>query len=127
MIKHVLILAVAISSLARPAHAQANLTSEVRPYKGACSICGSEDNFAGSHLKDPRDPSLQRDLPGFRINPRFWSDDPKAQMLGMLEDVNKPGLVVKKVASWTSIYSSAPIPSRGAVAQYRPCGTVSGL
>ena len=61
------------------------------------------------YLKDPRDPSLQRDLPGFRINPRFWSDDPKAQVLGTLEEINKPGLVVKKVANWTSIYSSAPI------------------
>jgi len=30
------------------------------------------------YLKDPRDPGLQRDLPGFRINPRFWSDDPAA-------------------------------------------------
>lgn len=61
------------------------------------------------YLKDPRDPSLQRDLPGFRINPRFWSDDPKAHVLGTLDGINKPGLVVKKVANWTSIYSSAPI------------------
>lgn len=30
-------------------------------------------------------------------------------MLGTLEEINKPGLVVKKVANWTSIYSSAPI------------------
>jgi hypothetical protein len=61
------------------------------------------------YLKDPRDPSLQRDLPGFSINPRFWSDDPKAKVLGMLAGVNQPGLVVKKVGNWTSIYSSAPI------------------
>lgn len=61
------------------------------------------------YLKDPRDPSLQRDLPGFRINPQFWSDDPHVQVLGNLAGVNKPGLVVKKMPGWTSIYSSAPI------------------
>ena len=61
------------------------------------------------YLKDPRDPSLQRDLPGFRINPRFWSDDPQALVLGTLAGVNKPGLVVRKINRWTSIYSSAPI------------------
>jgi hypothetical protein len=61
------------------------------------------------YRKDPRDPSLQRDLPGFRISPQFWSDDPHAQVLGTLAGVNKPGLVVKKMPGWTSIYSSAPI------------------
>jgi len=61
------------------------------------------------YLKDPRDPSLQRDLPGFRINPRFWSNDPQAQVLGTLAGLNKPGLVVKHMPGWTSIYSSAPI------------------
>jgi hypothetical protein len=61
------------------------------------------------YLKDPRDPSLQRDLPGFSINPRFWSDDPKAKVLGTLAGINEPGLVVKRVGNWTSIYSSAPI------------------
>jgi hypothetical protein len=61
------------------------------------------------YLKDPRDPGLQRDLPGFRINPRFWSDDPGATVLGNLAGVNKPGLVVKKQQGWTSIYSAAPI------------------
>jgi len=61
------------------------------------------------YLKDPRDPGLQRDLPGFRIKPRFWSDDPKATVLGRLAGVDKPGLVVKRMPGWTSIYSSAPI------------------
>ena len=61
------------------------------------------------YLKDPRDPSLERDLPGFSINPRFWSDDPEARVLGTLAGINKPGLVVKKIGNWTSIYSSAPI------------------
>ncbi len=61
------------------------------------------------YLKDPRDPSLRRDLPGFRIQPRFWSDDPKAEVLGKLAGLKKPGLVVKPQAGWTSVYSSAPI------------------
>ncbi len=61
------------------------------------------------YLKDPRDPSLQRDLPGFRINPRFWGNDPEATVLGQLAGLDKPGLVVKKMPGWTSVYSSAPI------------------
>ncbi len=62
------------------------------------------------YLKDPRDPKLERDLPGFRIAPRFYSVDEDADVLGMLAEVGKPGLVVKKqVEGWTSVYSSAPI------------------
>ncbi len=61
------------------------------------------------YLKDPRDPSLRRDLPGFRISPRFWSKDPKAITLGKLAGLDKPGLVVKQQDGWTSVYSSAPI------------------
>ncbi len=61
------------------------------------------------YLKDPRDPSLQRDLPGFRIAPRFYGDDPEAKVLGTLAGFDKPGLVVKQMPGWTSIYSSAPI------------------
>jgi hypothetical protein len=48
-------------------------------------------------------------LPGFRIAPRFWSDDPGAKVLGILAGLDKPGLVVKKQDGWTSVYSSAPI------------------
>ncbi len=61
------------------------------------------------YLKDPRDPSLRRDLPGFRISPRFWSNDPKAITLGRLAGLDKAGLVVKQQDGWTSVYSSAPI------------------
>jgi hypothetical protein len=61
------------------------------------------------YLKDPRDPGLRRDLPGFRINPRFYSTDSGATVLGQLAGLEKPGLVVKKQDGWTSIYSSAPI------------------
>jgi hypothetical protein len=61
------------------------------------------------YMKDPRDPSLRRDLPGFRIAPRFYSDDPGARVLGTAAGLDKPGLVVKPQDGWTSVYSSAPI------------------
>ncbi len=61
------------------------------------------------YLKDPRDPSLRRDLPGFRISPRFYADDAKATVLGKLAGLDKPGLVVKPQSGWTSVYSAAPI------------------
>lgn len=61
------------------------------------------------YLKDPADPSLRRDLPGFRVSPRFYSTDASAQTLGTLAGLNKPGLVVKALDGWTSVYSSAPI------------------
>ncbi|MEA1886790.1 MAG: beta-galactosidase [Bacteroidota bacterium] len=62
------------------------------------------------YLKDPRNPKLERDLPGFRIAPRFFSIDEDADVLGMLAEVNRPGLVVKKQEEgWTSVYSGAPI------------------
>jgi len=61
------------------------------------------------YLKDPRDPGLKRDLPGFRISPRFWADDAGATVLGNLAGIGKPGLAVKKQDGWTSVYSSAPL------------------
>jgi hypothetical protein len=62
------------------------------------------------YLKDPRDPGLNRDLPGFRISPRFYAEDPEATVLGTLgAGINKPGLVVKQMNGWRSIFSSAPI------------------
>jgi hypothetical protein len=62
------------------------------------------------YLKDPRDPGLNRDLPGFRISPRFYARDPQATVLGMLASgLNKPGLVVKQAGGWRSVFSSAPI------------------
>ena len=61
------------------------------------------------YLKDPSDPGLRRDLPGFRIQPRFYGDDPEATVLGRLEGLNRPGLLVKKQQGWASVYSSAPV------------------
>ena len=103
-----------------PAELHVDITSFDSPYTRGLphpTAYGTDVNVADIthwydhqlYLKDPRDPSLQRDLPGFRIHPQFWSDDSGAQVLGNLAGVNKPGLVVKKMAGWTSIYSSAPI------------------
>ncbi len=62
------------------------------------------------YLKDPRDPGLQRDLPGFSISPRFYVGDKDAEVLGILAGVDKPGLAVKKQEDgWTSVYSAAPL------------------
>ena len=61
------------------------------------------------YLKDPRDPSLTRDLPGFRVAPRFYVDDPKAEDLGAMAELNKPGLAIKHQVGWNSVYSAAPI------------------
>lgn len=62
------------------------------------------------YLKDPRDPGLHRDLPGFSVSPRFFADDPEATVLGTMgAGSGRPGLVVKEVDGFTSIFSGAPI------------------
>jgi hypothetical protein len=62
------------------------------------------------YLKDPRDPTLKRDLPGFRISPRFYADDPTAVTKGgVLQGVNKTGFAGKPVDGWNSFYSAVPI------------------
>jgi len=103
-----------------PGELHVDITSYDHPYTKSLargSAYGTDVNVADIirwydhqiYLKDPRDPSLRRDLPGFRISPRFYGNDPGAQTLGKLAGVDKPGLVVKKQAGWTSVYSSAPI------------------
>ena len=58
MIKRLLVLAVVMSSLVRPSQAQADLTSEVRPYKDVPDfICQSEDNLANPRCTLPVRPS----------------------------------------------------------------------
>lgn len=103
-----------------PGELHVDITSYGHPYTKSLargSAYGTDVNVANIirwydhqvYLKDPRDPSLRRDLPGFRISPRFYGDDPGAQTLGKLAGVDRPGLVVKKQSGWTSIYSSAPV------------------
>ena len=94
-----------------------DITNARHPYTRGVAAYGTDVNVDNIkrwydhqiYLKDPRDPSLRRDLPGFRINPRFYSDDQQALALGKLAGVDKPGLVVKKQPGWTSVYSAAPI------------------
>lgn len=41
------------------------------------------------------------------VAPLFYADDPGARIAGRLVESRRPGLVVKRAAGWTSIYSSA--------------------
>ena len=60
------------------------------------------------YLKDLSKPDLPV-LPGFSISPQFFADDSEAAVLGTLAGLGRPGLVVKRLSGWTSVYSSAPI------------------
>jgi hypothetical protein len=41
------------------------------------------------------------------VAPLFFADDPTAQVVGRMVDNRRPGLVVKPVDGWTSVYSGA--------------------
>lgn len=41
------------------------------------------------------------------VSPTFYAEDPEARVVGRLVDSRRPGLVVKSVDGWTSIYSAA--------------------
>ena len=60
------------------------------------------------YLKDLSDPNLPP-LPGLKIAPQFYGDDSEATVLGRLAGHDRPGLLVKRLSRWTSVYSSAPI------------------
>ncbi|HEY5913253.1 MAG TPA: beta-galactosidase [Verrucomicrobiae bacterium] len=60
------------------------------------------------YLKDLSKPNLPP-LPGLKIAPRFYGDDPGATVLGSLAGYDRPGLLAKRLSRWTSVYSSAPI------------------
>ena len=64
-------------------------------------------------LLEPGDP-LARDLkPGAPLGadltvwPTFYADDPEARVAGRLVASARPGLVVKRLDGWTSVYSAA--------------------
>ncbi len=45
------------------------------------------------------------------VAPVFYADDPETRIAGRLVESQRPGLVVKEAAGWTSIYSAAmPLP-----------------
>ena len=48
-------------------------------------------------------------MPETTVSPLFYADDPDARVLGTLTAVNRPGLVVKELDGWRSIYSAAPV------------------
>jgi hypothetical protein len=63
---------------------------------------------------EPQDPlatGLIASAPlGFKkltVSPMFYADDPDARVAGRLLDNARPGLVVKRIDGWTSIYSAA--------------------
>ena len=48
-------------------------------------------------------------LPETAVAPAFFADDPDARVLGIAESTRQPGLVVKEMGDWRSIYSAAPL------------------
>lgn len=60
---------------------------------------------------DPLARDLKLGLPlgaaNLTVWPHFYADDPEARIAGRLVDSSKPGLVVKRLDGWTSIYSAA--------------------
>jgi len=52
------------------------------------------------------------DDPSFTIGPIFYSDDPKALVLGKLSINNKAGFAIKEFKDWISIYASTPMISK---------------
>jgi hypothetical protein len=48
-------------------------------------------------------------LPDTCVTNAFFVDDPSVQVLGIAESTGKPGLVVKDMGTWRSVYSAAPV------------------
>ena len=48
-------------------------------------------------------------LPETAVGPLFFADDPDARVLGTLDAVGRPGLVVKEMDGHRAIYSAAPL------------------
>jgi hypothetical protein len=55
-----------------------------------------------------RPPRIQF-LPDTRVSLAFYADDPQVFVLGLIESRGKPGLVIKDLGTWRSIYSAAPV------------------
>jgi hypothetical protein len=54
-----------------------------------------------------RPPKIQY-LPEMAVGPAFFADDPEAEVLGVALATGRPGLVVKELEGWRSIYTAAP-------------------
>jgi hypothetical protein len=48
-------------------------------------------------------------VPDTRVRPHFYADDPKAQVLGVTQPGDRPGLVLKSIGDYRAIYSAAPL------------------
>jgi hypothetical protein len=48
-------------------------------------------------------------LPDTCVTNAFFVDDPTVQVLGLAESTGRPGLVVKEMGTWRSVYSAAPL------------------
>ena len=48
-------------------------------------------------------------LPHTLVRPAFYADDPDATVLGLAQSTNRPGLVIKDMISWRSLYTAAPL------------------
>ena len=60
---------------------------------------------------DPLAQGLPADKPlgaqRLTVSPIFYADDPEARVVGRMVDGKQPGLVVKRMEGWTSVYSGA--------------------
>jgi hypothetical protein len=70
--------------------------------------------YAPQILIEPQDPlaagliaSKPLGFPHLAVSPMFYADDPGARVAGRLLGSGRPGLVVKPMDGWTSIYSAA--------------------
>lgn len=54
-------------------------------------------------------PPKAQNLPDTRVSPAFYVDDPSVRVLGMAASTERPGLVVKEMGGWRSVYSAAPV------------------
>ncbi len=46
----------------------------------------------------------------WKMNPLFWCNDPGAEILGYLRNIDKPGMAVKELNNRRSVYFGAPLP-----------------
>jgi hypothetical protein len=46
----------------------------------------------------------------WQLNPLFYCNDPKAEVLGKMRTINKPGLAIKNLGNRKSVYFGAPLP-----------------
>lgn len=94
-----------------PGELTVSLTNEVHPYLEGLSP-GLTYGTKGSYLcpEEIREQTLLNIYPEqFSIAPRIWVTDDAVTVLGTIEDLRKPGLAVKRMPGWISVFSAAPM------------------